>query len=106
MAPATPMIVLLKRRQDGRFDIYRPPGRTLDPEHAQVGGELGAWVEADIDPARFDISHDGVDVDVCVADLAGRVVQVRIDDHAITTGRLPGPGCTAAGWSRTPPIPP
>jgi hypothetical protein len=66
-AHGTGMIVLLKRRQDGRFDIYRPPGLALDPEHAQVGGDLGAWVEADIDPARFDISHDGVDVDVCFA---------------------------------------
>jgi hypothetical protein len=80
-AHGTGMIVLLKRRQDGRFDIYRQPGLTLDPELAQVGGELGAWVAADIDPARFDISHDGVDVDVRFADLAGRVVQVRIDDR-------------------------
>jgi hypothetical protein len=75
------MIVLLRRRRDGRFDIYRQPGLTLDPELAQVGGELGAWAEADIDPARFDISQDGVDVDVRLADLAGRVVQVRIDDR-------------------------
>jgi hypothetical protein len=59
-AQGTGMIVLLKRRQDGRFDIYRQPGLTLDPELAKVGGELGAWVEADIDPARFDTSHDGV----------------------------------------------
>jgi hypothetical protein len=80
-AHGTGMIVLLKRRQDGRFDVYRQPGLTLDPELAQVGGELGAWVEADIDPARFDIRHDGVDVDVGFADLAGRVVQVRIDDR-------------------------
>ena len=71
-AQGTGMIVLLKRRQDRRFDIYRQPGLTLDPELAQVGGELGAWVEADIDPARFDISHDGVDVDVRFADRAGR----------------------------------
>jgi hypothetical protein len=75
------MIVLLKRRQDGRLDIYRQPGLTLDPELAQVGGELGAWVEADIDPALFDIGNDGVDVDVRFADLAGRVVQVCIDDR-------------------------
>jgi hypothetical protein len=75
------MIVLLKRRKDGRFDIYRQPSLMLDPEVAQVGGELGAWVEADIDPARFDIHQDGVEVDVRVADLAGRVVRVRIDDR-------------------------
>lgn len=75
------MIVLLKQRRDGRFDIYRQPGLTLDPELAQVGGELGAWEEADIDPSRFNIGEDGVDVDVRLVDLAGRVVQVRIDDR-------------------------
>jgi hypothetical protein len=80
------MIVLLRRRRDGRFDIYRQPGLALDPELAQVGGELGAWVEADIDPARFDIHHDGVDVDVRLVDLAGRVVEVRIDDRDAAGG--------------------
>jgi hypothetical protein len=75
------MVVLLKRRRDGRFDTYRQPGLTLDPELAQVGGELGAWVEADIAPARFDIHPDGVDVDVRLVDRAGRDIRVRIDDR-------------------------
>jgi hypothetical protein len=42
------MVVLLKRRQDGRFDIYRQPGLVVDPELAQVGGELGHWLETSI----------------------------------------------------------
>jgi hypothetical protein len=75
------MAVLLRRREDGRVDIYYQPGLTLDPEMAQVGGELGAWTEAPIDPARFQIRPDGVDVEVRFADLAGRVVQVRVDDR-------------------------
>ena len=75
------MIVLLKRRQDGRFDIYRQPGLALDPALAQVGGELGEWRQASIEPARFDISPDGIDVDVRLADLAGREIRVRIDDR-------------------------
>jgi hypothetical protein len=75
------MAVLLKRRQDGRFDVYRQPGLTLGPEIAQVGVELGEWLEAAIDPARFDIRPDGVEVDVCFTDAAGRVIEVRIDDR-------------------------
>jgi hypothetical protein len=75
------MAVLVRRRADGRFDIYRQPGLTLDPAIAQVGGELGEWLEAPIDPARFEISPDGVDVDVRFTDVAGRVLQVRIDDR-------------------------
>ena len=75
------MAVLLKRRPDRRFDIYRQPGLTLDPEIAQVGGELGEWLETPIDPALFHISPDGIAVDVRLTDLVGRVVQVRIDDR-------------------------
>jgi hypothetical protein len=73
--------VLLRRRDDGRLDIYRQPGLTLQPEMAQVGGELGEWRETPIDPARFDISPDGVDVDVGFSDVAGRPIQVRINDR-------------------------
>ncbi|HWD45004.1 MAG TPA: hypothetical protein VHM23_15085 [Actinomycetota bacterium] len=75
------MAVLLRRREDGRIDIYRQPGLSLDPELVQVGGELGTWTETAIDPARFDIGLDGVDVEVRLADAAGRVIQVRIDDR-------------------------
>ena len=63
------MAVLVRRREDGRFDIYRQPGLTLDPAIAQVGGLLGEWLEAPIDPARFEVSPDGVDVDVGFTDL-------------------------------------
>jgi hypothetical protein len=75
------MAVLLRRRPDGRLDIYRQPGLTLDPEMAHVGGALDEWLEIPIEPARFDIGPDGVDVDVRLTDAAGRVVQVRIDDR-------------------------
>jgi hypothetical protein len=71
----------VRNARPGPLAVQPPRHGTMDPELAQAGGELGAWVEADIDPARFDISEDGVDVDVRLADLAGR---------AITTGRLPG----------------
>ena len=75
------MIVLLKRRRDGHFDICRQSGLALDPALAQVGGELGEWRQASIDPARFDVSQDGIDVDVRLVDLAGREIRVRIDDR-------------------------
>ena len=75
------MAVLVRRRGDGRIDIYRQPGLTLDPAIAQVGGELGNWLEAPIDPARFVISPDGIDVEVGFTDEAGRVLWLRIDDR-------------------------
>jgi hypothetical protein len=39
-----------------------------------------ARAETPIDPARFDIGPDGIDVDVSFTDVAGRVIRVRIDD--------------------------
>ena len=87
------MLVLLKRRHDGRFDIYRQPGLALDPGYAQIGGELGEWRQASIEPARFDIGPDGIDVDVRLNDLAGREIRVRIDDR---DGRRRRPGTLLA----------
>ena len=75
------MAVLLRRRDDGRLDIYRQPDLTLEPEMAQVGGDLGEWQETPVDPARFQISPDGIDLDVRFTDVAGRPVQVRINDR-------------------------
>jgi hypothetical protein len=87
------MVVLLKRRQDGRFDIYRQPGLRLDPQIAQVGGELGEWVETDIDPARLEITPVGVDVEVSFTDRQGRAIQVHLDDR---NGRRRHPGTLLA----------
>jgi hypothetical protein len=92
-AHGTGMIVLLKRRRDGRFDIYRQPGLQLDPEIAQVGGELGEWVETDIDPARLEITPVGIDVEVGFTDRQGRAIQVRLDDR---NGRRRHPGTLLA----------
>jgi hypothetical protein len=75
------MIVLLKRRHDGRLDVYRQPGLAVDPAYVQVGGELGEWRQASIKPARFEIGPFGIDVDVRLTDLAGREIRVRIDDR-------------------------
>jgi hypothetical protein len=47
----------------------------------QVGGELGEWRQASIEPARFEIGRCGIDVDVRLTDLAGREIRVRIDDR-------------------------
>jgi hypothetical protein len=87
------MVVLLRRRGDGRLDIYRQPGLRVDPSIAAVGGELGEWREAVIDPARLEIGPFGVDVAVAMVDVDGRVIKVRIDDR---DGRRRRPGTLLA----------
>jgi hypothetical protein len=58
------------------------PATRPDPGPGDRPGRRRArrWLEAPIDPARFDIRPDGVDVDVRFTDVAGRVIQVCIDD--------------------------
>jgi hypothetical protein len=91
------MAVLLRRRDDGRMDIYRQPGLALEPEMAQVGGELGEWRESPIDPARFKICPDGVDLDVGFTDVAGRS---RCASTTGTTGHGTGRRCPHR-WGRS-----
>lgn len=45
------MVVLLRRRRDGRFDVYRQPGLALDPAYVQIGGELGERPSTSASPA-------------------------------------------------------
>jgi hypothetical protein len=82
------MIVLLKRREDGRFDIYRQPGLALDPALAQVGGELGEWRQAAIEqPVSLPLFvMGGCDL----VRRSARAFEIRIDGRKLTTGRLPG----------------
>lgn len=74
-------VVFVSRRDDGRVDVYREPGLRLDPAGYGIAGGLGRWEEAEIDPARFDVTPIGADVEVRFTDAEGRCVEVRIDDR-------------------------
>jgi hypothetical protein len=87
------MVVLLRRKGSGRLDAYRQYGLRVDPSIVGVGGELGEWREAVIDPARLSIGPFGVDVAVALIDVDGRVIKVRIDDR---NGRRRRPGTLLA----------
>lgn len=93
-AHGTGMIVLLKRRQDGRFDIYRQPGLTLDPELAQVGGQSSSG------QSRCRCSSWAAATWSAVAAGSSRSASTTTRSRP---GACLGPGCTAAGWTSTPP---
>jgi hypothetical protein len=77
----TGMLVFLSRRDDGRIDVYRQPGLRVDPAGYGIAGGLGAWVETEITPDELLIDDLGVRADVRFADLAGRTIEVRVDDR-------------------------
>lgn len=76
------MVVLLTRRADDHVDCYRQAGLRLDPSEYEIGGGIGAWLEATISPARFEITPHGVDLHVRFCDTAGRTIEVHVDDRS------------------------
>ena len=75
------MLVFLSRRDDDRIDVYRQAGLNVDPANYGIAGGLGAWVEAEISPDVLVVDDLGVRVDVRLTDVAGRTIEVRMDDR-------------------------
>ncbi|MBX3275424.1 MAG: hypothetical protein KF729_34480 [Sandaracinaceae bacterium] len=73
--------VVLLGRGDGLVDVYRQPGLRLEPDAYRIGRGLGRWLEAPIDPARFEIDPDGVALHVGLTDAEGRAIELAIDDR-------------------------
>jgi hypothetical protein len=88
------LAVLLMRREDRRVDVYHEPGLRLDRASYGIGAGLGGWHEAEIEPARLEVTSHGAVVDIGLLDAAGRRIEVRADDRAgrpRTTGALLAP---------------
>jgi hypothetical protein len=76
------VLAFLTRREDGRAYVYRQPGLRLDPRAFQVGQGIGGWTETTLDPARLDITDQGVVAALRLRDDAGRSIEVRIDNQS------------------------
>jgi hypothetical protein len=85
--------VLLMRRESRQADVYRQPGLRLDPASYAIGGGLGAWREAEIEPARLEVTATGVVAQVGLRDADGRDIAIAIDDR---DGRPRDPGSLLA----------
>ena len=85
-AHGTGMIVLLKRRQDGRLDIYRQPGLTLGPQACRWAVSWAPGSRPTSTRPGSTSATTGSTSTSAFADLAGRVVQVCIDEAATAGG--------------------
>ncbi len=77
----TGMLAFLTRRPDRVVDHYVQPGLRLDPEGFHIGGGTRSWNVTDIDPARLEVTSDGVVADASFVDVDGRRIEIHVDDR-------------------------
>ena len=63
-------VLVLLARHDAKVEVYRQPQLTVQERRFSVGRGIDAWRDAVIDPARVEITHDGIVVDVGAGDLS------------------------------------
>ncbi len=90
----TGLLVFVQRTEDRLVDYYRTPGLHLDRSTYELGAGIGAWEEREFAPGVLEIDERGVTCDVAFDDVAGRRIEVVIDDRSAeprATGRLLAP---------------
>lgn len=74
-------LLVILYRVDGKVDVYHQPGLRLNPAAYQIEAGLGQLVPTDFERARFQITAEGLDVDIAFADLDGRPIALRIHEQ-------------------------
>jgi hypothetical protein len=83
----TGLLVMLARTADGKVDVYRQPGLSVNPAGYGLNAGLGDWLTASIEPAELTPTPTGVHAAVRLHDVAGRLIEVYIDDRDGRTRR-------------------
>lgn len=80
---------VLRYRKDGRVDVYWQPGVNVDRSTFTVGAGIGDFAQTSIEPAHFEITAQGVDLDVAFTDAQGRKVELRVRENATGKNGFP-----------------
>ena len=72
---------VLRYRNDGRVDVYWQPGVKVDRKSFSIGTGLCDFKETTIEPAQFEITDHGVDVNIAFEDAQGRLVKLNIQEN-------------------------
>ncbi len=80
---------VLRYRKDGRVDVYWEPGVRVDRREISIGAGIADFAEARMEPARFEISSDAVQVQVAFVDQQGREVALEVAESASPAHRFP-----------------
>jgi hypothetical protein len=73
---------VLRYRKNGKVDVYWQPGVHVDSSTFTVGAGLGDFAETPIEPARFEITEQGVDLHLAFTDAQGRNNELQIREAA------------------------
>lgn len=86
----TGMLAFLTRRPDRDVDYYVQPGLQLDPASFHLGGGTRSWNLTDLDPARLEVTEDGVVAEAGFVDTDGRRIEIHVDDRDARPRRRAG----------------
>lgn len=73
-------LVVLLFRHDRKVDVFHEPTVRLDREGFAVGAGVGEWVEATIEPRRFELRDDGAHVELGLHDAHGDRIEIIIEE--------------------------
>ncbi len=80
--PGGDELVLLVYRHDGHVELYAPSGHTVDPSgYDGLGKGLLGIHQAPFELARFDVTDDGLQLDLALAASNGRRFDLRLREH-------------------------
>jgi hypothetical protein len=75
-------MIVIAWRVDGRVDVYRQPGLTLDPATYDIaGGGLNEMLERPLSDAHYRVNEAGVDAYFAFEDAAGRPIEVTVKEE-------------------------
>lgn len=79
--PTGDLVVLLTYRHDGQIELYAPPGSTIDSEGYDGLGQGLEIHHAPFERARFDVTDDGLKLDIALTASNGRRFDLRLHEH-------------------------
>lgn len=79
--PAGDLVVLLTYRHDGHIELYAPSGRCVNSEGYDGLGKGLEIHHAPFERARFDVTDDGLKLDIALTAANGRRFDLRLHEH-------------------------
>jgi len=82
-------IRILRYRKDQKVDVYWQKGVNVDINNILIGAGVGDFAETVMEPACFEITDKGVNVNCAFTDAQNRKVELIIKENTTSPGRFP-----------------
>jgi len=88
-SPMSKGLKILMYRNDRKVDVYYEPGVRFDEKTFTLGDGLGYTAETVMSRSRFEITENGVDIDIAFRDKSGRNVTIVIRENTRNINPFP-----------------